>query len=88
MRDGGKAMLQTAIDKLLEGEDAFSKIEILNELTDQLADKDHVSNIRVKLMQEVQDIASEFDICPECGCDYVYCKGIKRCPCGRRSDNE
>ena len=83
-------MLQEAIDNLIESEISMSaKIEAINELTDQLIDKDYISNIRVKLMQQVQEIASEHDICPECGIDYEYRKGIRRCSgCGRRSDNE
>lgn len=83
-------MLQTAIDNLIESETSMSaKIEIINEITDQIIDIDHLSNIRVKLIQQVNEIASEHDICT-CGMTYEYDKrGEKRCPqCGRRSDNE
>ena len=83
-------MLQTAIDQLLESEQSMAgKIEIINELEVQLLDTDYLSNLRVKLIQEGQSIADEFDICPEDGLSYEYQLGIKRCPrCGRRSDNE
>ena len=83
-------MLKEAIDLYIQSElSACTKIEALNEITDQLLDTEYISNIRVKLIELTNEIASEQDICPNDGMGYEYRKGIKRCPsCGRRSDNE